>query len=92
MVGRDSGLGAARFLSHILILRPCRTYRRMEHCTLYTFSPVAGTVSPNTTVIVSTSTPGATIYVGKTHPPLAQSDTFAVSAPGTWYAQVRGRR
>jgi len=54
-----------------------------------TFSPVAGTVAQGTTVTVSSSTVGATIYVDQNNPPTTQGPTFTVGSAGTWYAQAK---
>lgn len=52
------------------------------------FSPRAGVVSAGTVVTISSSTVGATLYVGKTNPPTAAGSSFSVDAAGTWYAQA----
>ena len=53
-----------------------------------TFSPPPGAVAAGTLVTVRTTTSGASIHVGQTDPPTAPGSTFAVNAPGTWYAQA----
>jgi hypothetical protein len=54
-----------------------------------TFSVAAGTVAAGTSVTISESTWGATVYVGKTNPPTTMASSFNVNTGGTYYAQAK---